>query len=176
MLRPSIQKLDLDGLDDSKRLSRLQRERVFKLLMSHSDLTCTYSIVSAAKIDEINILNARLLAMSQAINALVNPSPRLVLVDGNLPLPDIEHECEQQTVVGGDACVSLIAAASVIAKVTRDRIMFEEALRFPQYAFDTHVGYGTKVHLQTLRQHGPCSIHRTSYKPVRAAQEDATSR
>lgn len=169
MLRSTTEELNIDGLDDSKRLSRLQRERVYKLLTGHTDLMSNYSIIAAEKIDEVNILNARLLAMSQAVNGLITPGPQLLFVDGNRALPDIKPDCQQRTVVGGDSSVSLIAAASVIAKVVRDRIMMHEALNFPHYAFEKHVGYATKAHLEALRQHGPCRIHRTSYKPVRDA-------
>lgn len=156
----------IPNLDDSKRLSARRREQVYNALLQSDAVTCAFHVTSAADIDTVNILNARLKAMASSIQKLP-VTPRLVFVDGNLSLPEID--IEQRVIVGGDAKVSLIAAASVVAKVIRDRIMIEEANRFPCYGFDRHVGYGTRRHLEALQRFGPCQIHRHSYKPVRHA-------
>lgn len=133
----------------------------------NSDVSdCFVHISPPSYIDEVNILNARLEAMSIAVNALPHPSG-LVFVDGNLSLPNLDME--QQLEVGGDAKVSLIAAASILAKVVRDRIMTQHQRAYPQFAFAKHFGYGTKQHLEELQLHGPCPIHRWSYRPVREA-------
>lgn len=164
MIGPHRQDLILDGLDDSKRLSRRQREALFDILVRLPGVTYSTAFVSAQRVDEINVLNARMMAMAEAVNKL-QPHPSLTFVDGNRPLPDIEPD-RQKAVIGADATISVVAAASIIAKVTRDRLMARQAELFPSYGFDRHVGYATKDHLHALNTYGPCAIHRVTYKPV----------
>lgn len=156
-------------LDDSKRLSRTKRKRVYQNLVLDERIEYAFCVIPATQVDEINVLNARLKAMAEAVLKL-ELAPRYVFVDGNRTLSDLET-CQQQTVIGGDSSVSLIAAASIIAKVTRDEMMYAEAGKYPEYGFEKHVGYGTKQHLQALSLHGPCSIHRKTYKPIRQVAE-----
>ena len=150
----------LAGLDDSKKLPAARREFFHDLLRA-----CPHARIGAASVEEIdalNILRATHLAMARALAQLV-PPPDLALVDGlpvqGLPVP-------HRAIVGGDAASLSIAAASVMAKVTRDRLMVEFAAEFPAYGFEHHKGYGTAKHLAALRRHGPCRIHRRSFAPV----------
>ena len=115
-------------------------------------------------IDKINILQASFLAMKKAIGAL-RQKPEFILLDGRFTIPNSSYQ--QEAIIKGDNLVYTIAAASVVAKVTRDRIMHKEHKKYPNYGFDRHKGYGTKFHLDCLRQHGPCPIHRQSFRPVR---------
>jgi len=148
---------ELPGLDDSKKLTEKKREKLFYLIR---DNAVAYSIATASEkeIDEINILNATYLAMNRAIEGL-SVKAEFALIDGNrstgITLPN-------QTVVGGDGIYSCIAAASILAKVSRDRFMLEMAEKYPEYAFEKHKGYGTKLHYERLREHGPSEIHRLS--------------
>jgi ribonuclease HII len=150
------------GLNDSKKLTPAKREALFDPILSLARVGV--GIVSAQMIDEINILQATYKAMQEAIAALA-VIPTLALVDGNRG-PVLS--CKIQTIVGGDAKSLSIAAASIIAKVTRDRIMQEYDLTFPAYGFATHKGYGTAVHAAALATHGPCPIHRVSFSPIRS--------
>lgn len=149
---------ELPGLDDSKKLTEKKREKLFDLIR---DNAVAYSIANASEkeIDEINILNATYLAMNRAIEGL-SVKAEFALIDGNrstgITLPN-------QTVVGGDGIYSCIAAASILAKVSRDRFMLEMAEKYPEYAFEKHKGYGTKLHYERLREHGPSEIHRLSF-------------
>ena len=152
------------GLNDSKKLSAAQRERLFDAVMAQA-LCTSVAVASAEEIDQLNILQATLLAMRRAVQGL-RLRPNLVLVDGNrLPVLDIRAEA----IVKGDAKVAAISAASILAKVTRDRWCHELDARFPQYGFATHKGYGTAAHLAALREHGPCPEHRRSFAPVTEA-------
>jgi ribonuclease HII len=150
------------GLNDSKKLSEAKREQLFAQIMQSA--TVGVGIISARQIDELNILQATYLAMKNAI-ARLNSPPTLALIDGNRA-PDLS--IRTQTIVAGDAKCLSIAAASIIAKVTRDRIMQDLDAQFPKYGFAAHKGYGTALHMQALQQFGPCSEHRKSYKPVAA--------
>lgn len=154
----------IDGLDDSKRLDERRREALFPLIRQRA-LAWSVIEIPAAEIDRINILQATLLGMRQAVEQL-SVSPGLVLIDGNRlpPLP-----CAARAIVGGDGLEPAISAASILAKVTRDRIMREWHHRYPQYGFDRHKGYGTPEHLRSLSRFGPCEIHRRSFAPVREA-------
>ena len=149
---------ELPGLDDSKKLTEKKREKLFDLIR---DNAVAYSIATASEkeIDEINILNATYLAMNRAIEGLAVKA-EFALIDSNrstgILLPN-------QTVVGGDGIYSCIAAASILAKVSRDRFMLEMAEKYPEYAFEKHKGYGTKLHYERLREHGPSEIHRLSF-------------
>jgi len=160
--------IELVGLDDSKRLSRKARDRIYETLVSHSDVLFSHSIVGEDVIDRINILRASQEAMRSAVSAL-RPPPEHVLIDGLTVHP---FPIEQTAIVKGDGISFSIAAASVIAKVTRDKIMSAYAIEFPQYGFDQHQGYATADHLAMLRAHGPCRIHRRSFAPVAQATLD----
>jgi ribonuclease HII len=155
------------GLADSKTLSPARREALDAEIRECS-LAWAIAWSSAEEIDRINILQASLLAMQRAVAALA-VRPGRVLVDGNR-CPDLD--CETQAVIGGDGSVASIGAASILAKVARDRLMGELDRRFPGYGFAGHKGYPTKVHLQALRVLGPCPEHRRSFGPVRALTED----
>lgn len=148
----------IDGLNDSKKLTEKKRERLFDEI---KEKALAYGIASAdeKEIDEINILNATFLAMKRAVDSL-SVKPDLALVDGNQkPHTGIE----EVTVVKGDAKSMSIAAASVLAKVSRDRFMLETAKKYPQYEFERHKGYGTKLHYEKISQYGVCEIHRRTF-------------
>lgn len=152
------------GIKDSKKLSLKQREKIFKILTDHPDINYTIGIISESAIDKINILQASLAAMKKAVSQL-KVQPEFLLIDGQFTLEDMV--ISQKAVVSGDEKVFSIAAASVIAKVTRDRMMLEYGLKYPLYGFDKHKGYGTKTHLEALKKYGPCEIHRKSFGPVK---------
>lgn len=148
----------IEGLNDSKKLTEKKREALFDEI---KEKALAYGIASAdeKEIDEINILNATFLAMKRAINSL-SVKPDLALIDGNQkPHTDIE----EVTVIKGDAKSMSIAAASVLAKVSRDRFMLEMAEKYPQYEFARHKGYGTKLHYEKIAQYGVCDIHRRTF-------------
>lgn len=149
---------DLSGVNDSKKLSEKKREELFDKIIAES---IAYKIVAVDEkiIDEINILNATMLAMKTAIEGLSVPADA-ALIDGN-KCPDLNIFSEY--VIGGDAKVKCIAAASILAKVSRDRYMLEKAKEFPQYQFEKHKGYGTKLHYEMLDEHGISEIHRMSF-------------
>ena len=149
------------GLADSKKLSAKRREALFDEIRAKA-LCCSIAQASVLEIDTLNILQATLLAMSRAVLGLRLP-PKLVLVDGNR-LPVLEMRAE--AIVKGDATVPAISAASILAKVSRDRWCADYHQLFPQYGFDQHKGYGTADHLAALRQHGPCPEHRRTFRPV----------
>lgn len=151
------------GLNDSKKLSAQKREALFDLIHAHADVGI--GIADVARIDRDNILNATLWAMEQAVAAL-RTAPCLALIDGNRA-PKLS--CATRTIIGGDGASLSIAAASIIAKVTRDRLMAALDQEFPGFGFARHKGYGTAVHAQALDLLGPCAAHRTSFAPVRAA-------
>ncbi len=148
------------GLNDSKKLNEAKREALFGLIMYSSKVGI--GIVSAAEIDEINILQATFLAMQRAFEQL-ETKPDLALIDGNKS-PQLIWKT--QTIIGGDAKSFSIAAASIIAKVTRDRIMHQHDQTYPLYGFARHKGYGTAAHAAALAIHGPCAEHRKSFKPI----------
>lgn len=152
------------GLDDSKRLPECRREALFPLIQQRA-LAWAVVEVQADEIDCVNILQATLLGMRRAVERLAIP-PGLALVDGNC-LPELP--CPARAIVGGDGLEAAISAASILAKVTRDHLMREWHLRYPQYGFDRHKGYATRAHLESLARHGPCEIHRRSFAPVREA-------
>jgi ribonuclease HII len=149
------------GLNDSKKLSAARREALFDEIRAKA-LCCAIAESSVEEIDTLNILQATLLAMQRAVAGLRLP-PKLVLVDGNrLPTLSIHAEA----IVKGDALVPAISAASILAKVTRDRWCVEVDAKYPEYGFATHKGYGTAAHLAALRTHGACIWHRKTFKPV----------
>ena len=150
------------GLDDSKKLSPRRRAELEKLIRETA-LSWSVAQASVHEIDRINILQATLLAMKRAVEKL-HIQPHKALIDGNrIPVLD----CECTAVVGGDASHQSISAASILAKEARDREMVRLSLVYPQYGFEKHKGYPTKMHLEALRLHGPTSQHRTSFAPVR---------
>ena len=170
-----------DLVRDSKKLSEKQREKIFDFI--HENFHVGVGLCNHETIDRINILEASFLAMKKAVsnleikmrqvekyNDMINSrSHRLearshVLVDGNKTIPNFSME--QKAVIGGDRIVKSISAASIIAKVTRDRLMIEMHEKYPQYGFDKHKGYGTKMHMEMLEKYGPCEIHRQSFAPV----------
>jgi ribonuclease HII len=161
----------LEGLNDSKQLNASRREEFHDLLMNNPDIQHAVVSVDVEVIDRINILAATHQAMNEAL-ALLKIPPDHVLVDGcavkSLRFP-------QTALVKGDARSYSIAAASVLAKVTRDRMMLEFDRLFPQYGFAGHKGYGTPRHLEAIRLHGPCPIHRRSFAPFKADQRELFS-
>jgi ribonuclease HII len=151
------------GLNDSKALTALQRERLYGIIMERAVATAV-SIVEAEIIDSLNILHAALHSMRDCISKL-SVKPDLVLVDGN---QKPGSGVPERAIIKGDSLSASIMAASIIAKVTRDRLMVEAHDRFPMYGFDKHKGYACKAHLDALREHGPCPLHRRSFDPVRS--------
>ena len=164
----------LRDLNDSKQLDEEDRERFYTLILKHAR-SWGIGIVSHEEIDRINILQATMKAMTIAVDqaagklAIENLAPELLLVDGNYFRTKLPYEF--QTVIDGDAKSPLIAAASVIAKVTRDRIMCELHERYPQYNFRSNKGYSVPEHLRALKEHGPCPEHRRSFRPERFQEE-----
>lgn len=156
---------DLIGLGDSKKLSAGQRERLYAQIRS---VALAYSIIriEASTIDRINILQATLAGMAKAVHAL-KTAPELILIDGNRLPRDLP--CQARAVISGDTIERSIMAASVLAKVRRDRIMLEMHRDFPMYGFDMHKGYPTAAHMKALASYGACPQHRRSYKPVQKA-------
>ncbi len=154
----------LPGLKDSKQLTALQRSRFFEILTSNPAIFYGIGIVSPQIIDKINILEATKLAMSMAVEEM-STKPDFLLVDAvqlsSLKIPSI-------SLIKGDERSLSIAAASVIAKETRDRMMVDYDKKWPKYGFARHKGYGTKAHREAIQQHGPCLIHRRSFEPVKS--------
>ncbi len=150
--------LIINGVNDSKKLSEKKREQLFDVIIEKA---LDYGIASASseEIDDINILNATFLAMKRAIENL-KTRPDFALIDGNrLPSIDIP----MQAIVKGDSISHSIACASILAKVSRDRVMLKEAQKYPDYQFEKHKGYGTKLHIDMLKKYGPCKIHRKTF-------------
>ena len=152
-----------DGVDDSKRLSAEARERIYARVLTEAR-AFAWSVAGPRSIDALNIRRASLEAMRRAV-ALLPLRPDLVLVDGRDRIPELA--CRQEAVVSGDARLLSVAAASVVAKVVRDRIMERLDRVWPDYGFARHKGYGTPEHLAALRRLGPCRLHRFSFAPVR---------
>ncbi|MDR2456363.1 MAG: ribonuclease HII [Deltaproteobacteria bacterium] len=144
---------------DSKKLSPKAREKAFELV-ARSALALAFSVKTAAEVDSLNPLRASMLAMAESLEKL-SVSPAFALFDGNC-LPDTP--VRGRAVVSGDALSLCVAAASIVAKVTRDNLMMEAHRAYPEYGFDVHKGYGTKSHLAALERHGPCPIHRLSFR------------
>jgi ribonuclease HII len=150
----------VEGVDDSKKLTPFQRYRLYEQMIQHSGIAFGLGIVEAIRIDQINILQATFEAMLIAIAAL-SKKPDYLLVDGSqLPPTHIPAEA----VVKGDGLCPIIAAASILAKETRDRIMVDLHKKWPQYGFNQHKGYATKEHLTAISLHGPCPVHRMSFE------------
>jgi ribonuclease HII len=158
-------------IKDSKKLSAKKREEFFKVLTKHPDLEWGIGIVSEKVIDKINIFQATKLAMKKAIGNLKIKNQKskidFLILDGNMKL---DLPISQKSIIKADEKVFSCAAASIIAKVTRDRIMERYHKKYPKYRFDKHKGYPTKLHFKLLKKYGPCKIHRKSFKPIRLAK------
>lgn len=154
---------NLAGLTDSKQLSEAARNEYFFFLTSHPSISYSIAQASVEEIDRMNIRQATHLAMKRALDGLSEPAD-FALVDGR-DTPALP--CESKAIIKGDSKSLLVAAASVLAKVSRDRFMVEYDRLYPEYGFANHKGYGTKQHLEALAQYGPCPIHRTTFAPIR---------
>ncbi len=158
-------KVHIEGVNDSKKLSKKQRASLLQKILNHSELSIGIGQCSEKEIDLHNILQASLLAFSRAIdNSSIKPS--FCLIDGHIPSPFIK--IPQKTIIKGDQLSFLIAAASIVAKETRDKLMNEYHAKWPEYNFLKHKGYPTKEHLEAIKKYGICEIHRKSFAPVRA--------
>lgn len=158
----------IEGINDSKKLTEKKREKLFDEIREKA-LYWSIKTASVEEIEQLNILNCAMLAMKRAAESL-GVTPDMALADGN-KTPQLS--CPVQFVIKGDAKSQSIAAASILAKVARDRYMKEMALKYPQYSFEKHKGYGTKAHYQALDEYGPCEIHRMSFlKKYYAAKND----
>ncbi len=155
-------KLDFNNIKDSKKLSAKKREEFYKILTKHPAIKWGIGVVSERIIDRINILEATKLAMAKAVKKL---KVDFLLLDGNFK---INSKIPQKSIIKGDEKVFSIAAASILAKVARDRIMVRYHKKYPQYRFDMHKGYPTKYHCKMIRKYGPCKIHRKTFYPVSA--------
>jgi ribonuclease HII len=153
---------NLPGLNDSKKLAEKKREHL-AVLIKEQALAYSISFVGPEEIDLLNILQATKVAMKRALAGL-KISPDYVLVDGR---DKLEIPIKQEAIIGGDRLIASIAAASILAKVARDKAMKEIHKVFPVYGFDRHKGYGTKFHLEALKKYGPCPIHRRSFSPIK---------
>ncbi|MBP3484846.1 MAG: ribonuclease HII [Oscillospiraceae bacterium] len=149
---------EIAGLNDSKKLSEKNREKLYDEICEKA-VSFGIAFATVEEIEQLNILNAAMLAMNRAI-AQLEPQPELALIDGNR---SSAIEINSRCVIKGDAKCADIAAASILAKVTRDRYMLEMAEKYPEYHFERHKGYGTKLHYEALREYGPCEIHRPSF-------------
>ncbi len=152
----------ISNLNDSKKLTKNQREKLFEEIAA-SGAICSVGVIDNETIDRINILRASLLAMQKAILSL-EVKPDFILVDGTFTVPNVTTP--QMAIIGGDAICDSISAASIIAKVTRDRIMDKYQELYPDYTFANHRGYPTKRHLDELKNYGPTDIHRKTFRPV----------
>jgi ribonuclease HII len=157
----------LDGLDDSKRLTEARREALYPQILAGA-LAWRVEFVQCAEIDALNILQATLAGMCRALRGL-SPAAQRARIDGNQLPRDLP--CPAEAVVGGDALEPAIMAASILAKVSRDRLMRELHLEYPQYGFDRHKGYPSREHLAALEAHGPCPHHRRSFRPVQLTMD-----
>ncbi len=158
--------LFFEGINDSKLLTEKRRKALFLQITGHSDVQYGIGIVDAKVIDEINIYQATILAMHQAVENLPE-LPDFLLVDA---MPLAFRKLPSEAIIKGDLRSQSIAAAAIIAKETRDEIMIGYHRRYPHYGFDQHKGYGTKNHKKALKEHGPCPIHRFSFAPVKMTQ------
>ncbi len=150
--------LVIEGLNDSKKLSEKKRGALYDVICEKA-LSYGIAFASVEEIETLNILNATFLAMNRAVEQL-DPSPSLALIDGNRNSGIL---CQSRCIVKGDGRCADIAAASILAKVTRDRLMCQLALTYPQYHFEQHKGYGTKLHYEAIREFGPSPVHRLSF-------------
>ena len=161
-----------DGIDDSKKLSAGRREQLAAVIREAA-LYWSVAVVDAGEIDHRNILNATMYAMQLAVKGL-SAVPSLIRVDGNRApdFSDVAPDARVQTIVGGDGSDASIGAASILAKTHRDGLMIEYDRQWPAYGFAQHKGYPTAAHMAALKSHGPCDIHRLSFRPVREASQN----
>ena len=159
-------------LNDSKQLSEKVRESIYEEIISNEDIRWSSVMIEPKEIDEINILQATWEGMRRSFRKL-NPTPDIALIDGK---PVRDFPAPHRALVKGDSISLSIAAASIIAKVERDRLMVRYAKKYPEYGFERHKGYGTEMHREALREHGPCPIHRYSFAPVAQAEFDFCKR
>ena len=157
-----------EGVDDSKKLSRKKRRLIYDQLRDIEGVNYALGIVEAKEIDEINILQASHLAMRKAVKEM-KVKPDYLLIDG-LPVPGFEQD--SRSIVKGDSRSVSIAAASILAKEFRDDLMTEYSKKYPEFGFEKHMGYGTKLHMEALKNCGPCPLHRRSFAPVRKAEDE----
>jgi len=150
--------LEIPGLNDSKKLTEKKRDELYEIITGRA-VSWSAAFATVEEIEEYNILNATFMAMNRAI-AKLDPAPELALIDGNR---NSGIEVPSRTIIRGDGLCASIAAASIIAKVTRDRYMYELDLKYPQYHFDKHKGYGTALHYTAIREYGPSPEHRMSF-------------
>lgn len=155
--------LEIPGVDDSKKVSEANRDRLFEIITNAPGVEFAVSVVDVETIDRINILEAAMLAMANAVKSV---NADFALVDGNR-IPKQLDASISKAIVGGDALSTSIAAASIIAKVTRDRLMCEFHEQWPEYGFKAHKGYGTAAHMEVLKRLGPVTIHRRSFQPLK---------
>jgi len=160
----------IEGIADSKKLSENRREELFDEIAA-SGAFCSVGIIDNSTIDKINILQASLMAMRKAVSSLPE-KPDFLIVDGMYTIPNID--IPQLAICGGDAICRAISAASIMAKVTRDRIMHKYEKIYPDFAFSCHKGYPTRKHINELKQFGPTGIHRKSFRPVEEIVKQAT--
>ncbi len=158
-----LQNAHLRLIKDSKRLTAKAREELFEVIKQEFT-EVGIGICDHQTIDKINILQAAFLAMKKAIGEL-KQKPDFIMLDGKFKIPNCSYK--QKAIIKGDEIIFSIAAASIIAKVARDRIMLEMHKLYPDYGFDQHKGYGTRLHLEQLKKHGPCPIHRMSFRPCK---------
>ncbi|HSW86386.1 MAG TPA: ribonuclease HII [Rhabdochlamydiaceae bacterium] len=156
--------LYVKGIDDSKKLTPDERVRIFDQLISNPDICFSISVIDVNTIDQINILRATFKGMLEVVEQL-KIQPDYLLVDGSM-IPSFKIPSE--AIIKGDGLSQSIAAASIIAKVTRDRMMLQYHEQWPQYGFDSHKGYATPQHMEAIEKHGPSSIHRMSFEPVKS--------
>ncbi|MGV8959496.1 MAG: ribonuclease HII [Stenotrophomonas sp.] len=159
----------INGLDDSKQLTAARREQLYERIIERA-LAFHIVMVEAAEIDTLNIYQATMLGMRRAVEGVAHVA-QFARIDGNKVPPGLP--CPAEAIIGGDALDRAIMAASILAKVSRDRGMLELHQQHPEYGFDQHKGYGTPQHLAALRAHGPCPQHRRSFAPVRASLNPA---
>ena len=150
--------LEIEGVNDSKKLTEKKREALFDIITEKA-LACSIAFGTNTEIDRINILQCTLLTMKKAVEGL-SIKPDYAIIDGN-KLPDLDIPSEY--VIKGDAKSMSIACASILAKVSRDRLMYEYAKKYPEYHFEKHKGYGTKLHISSIMEYGPCEIHRATF-------------
>ena len=154
---------DCPQIKDSKKLSAKQRELIFEKIIREPKIKWKVSFVGPSVIDRINILQATKLAWKNCLKKL-DSQPDFLFIDGNQEIEGLE--IEQEAVIKGDEKLFLVSLASIIAKVSRDKLMERLSLKYPEYNFDQHKGYGTKLHLKNLKKFGPCTIHRKSFRPI----------